>query len=93
VLFSSVKDGVFSCSKRTVQLHQSQPKLANERPCTYSGTQATQQSKYKNLSVKNGYILELNKYEGVLQNEGNFTLLQVCLSLVFVGFLARFMAI
>jgi len=76
-----------------VQLHQSQPKLANERPCTYSSTQATQQSKYKNLSVKNGYILELNKYEGVLQNKGSFTLLQVCLSLVFVRFLARFMAI
>jgi len=52
----------FSCSKRTMQLHQSWPKLANERPCTYSGAQAAQQSRYKVLSMKNGYILELNKY-------------------------------
>jgi len=44
------------------------------------------------FDAENGYILKLNKYEGVL-NKNKPTLLQVRVSMVLVRFLGRFMAI
>ena len=50
------------------------------------------QNIYRIFEAENGYILKLNKYEGVL-NRNKPTLLQVRVFLVLVRFLGRFMAI
>ena len=62
-------------------------KLANERPCTCSSTQVTQQSKLRL------YLIFLSLKIRSSMNNDNPTLLQVCVSFVPGRFLGRFIAI